>query len=626
MYKLLKILSITIGLTGMLNASSSTWVPIMMGDITTFIPYGQSNALKTLKNVYKPNDIVSVKVDAALSGDQDWVGVYHKNDSNAWANVVAWNFIPNNGTFALNEIKKTMPVGAYEARLFFHNNYEDKATYPFSVSTDTFKTLKTQYTPNEEVSVMVNVPLSNDQDWVGIFPKNSSNAWGNVIAWNWVGQGNTVLSKKIPGKTMPAGEYEVRLFFHNSYISEISFPFTVNAGQQFTYVPTTDMDKPAYTTSYVETNFASSVTRITNRAIQVHNYHPYSKQGNSWNSDMSILRIGYRLYDPVSFQELAVTSGLNGSQVYAKLGSPAHGLADIRWSKLDPNMMYVLDSSQRYKKVIVNANRTNTSTEILINLSIKNYANISIGNNEGNLDYNDEYIVFSAQTNVDDTVHAMLYHIGDNDVVWNKVVSRGLWGKPSNHPDNFDWITVDPTAQYIVVGAEHKRYVYDMNLNNERLLASVGAHGDIGIDVNGNPVYVQFQFVGEEGIWSHNLSTLEAIKLLPSKYNGGHVSCRNVKRPGWCYLNTSKEGYKEVFALKLDNGSGIVERFAQTHISTQNRGCAQVSVSPDGNRVLFSSDWNVGLAEDYQWDRDTWKSCTDDNRRIKLDTYQVKFD
>ena len=227
--KLMILLSI---LSSILYAGSSKWAPIQMGDITTFVPYGQNNAIKTLKNVYKPNALVSVKVDAALSGDEDWVGVYHKRAVSNWANEVAWRFIPNNGTFALTDGKKSMPVGNYEARLFFHNNYEEKASYPFVVSNDTFATTKTTYSPNETVSVTVNVPLSGDKDWVGIFPKNADNSWGNVIAWNWVpNKGTTTLSTKIDNKTMPAGEYEVRLFFHNSYDLEKSYGFHVSGIQ-----------------------------------------------------------------------------------------------------------------------------------------------------------------------------------------------------------------------------------------------------------------------------------------------------------------------------------------------------------------------------------------------------------
>jgi len=206
------------------------WAPIIMGDITTFAPYAKTNTLQTLKDVYKPNDLVSVKVDAALSGDQDWVGVYHKNASSAWANVVSWNWVPH---FALSESNQIheMPVGAYEARLFFHNNVQKKASYPFTVAVNNFQTTKAQYAPNETVSVTVNVPLSGDQDWVGIFPKNADNKFSNVLGWQWVtghGRFNLIKDKK----PMPAGEYEVRLFWHNAYgagvVAKQTFGFSVN--------------------------------------------------------------------------------------------------------------------------------------------------------------------------------------------------------------------------------------------------------------------------------------------------------------------------------------------------------------------------------------------------------------
>ena len=127
------ILSI-IGLSDILfGAMNSKWAPIMMGDITIFVPYTQTNELKTLKDVYKPNEIVSIKVNAVLSGDQDWVGVYPKNKNNSWSNVIAWNWV-GQGNTALIRDKKPMPVGEYEVRLFFHNSYQDEARYQFHVS------------------------------------------------------------------------------------------------------------------------------------------------------------------------------------------------------------------------------------------------------------------------------------------------------------------------------------------------------------------------------------------------------------------------------------------------------------------------------------------------------------
>ncbi|TGN99739.1 hypothetical protein PN36_34320 [Candidatus Thiomargarita nelsonii] len=82
--------------------------------------------------------------------------------------------------------------------------------------------------PNEEVRVNVTGELSGNQDWVGIYPAGASNSWNNVIAWNWISdatRSNLGLSKIL--KDMPAGEYEARLFFNNSYEVEASVSFSV---------------------------------------------------------------------------------------------------------------------------------------------------------------------------------------------------------------------------------------------------------------------------------------------------------------------------------------------------------------------------------------------------------------
>ena len=395
---------------------------------------------------------------------------------------------------------------------------------------------------------------------------------------------------------------------------------------QFTPIPTNnDGEQPAYLIPSVDLEFDTQVKRITDRANQNANNHPYPKQGSAWNSDMTLLKMQYRLYDADTFQEIPVTSGLNGSQAYSKLGSPLNGAGDIKWSKKDSNVMFVLDSSQRFKKVVINADRTDINTPIVLHdFSNDGYSKITIGNNEGNLDYNDQYIVFAAQKVGDEKVYAVFYEISTDTVKWEKLIPYGLWGKRSNDPDNFDWVTVSPYGDYILVSTIHRIYLYDHNFENEFLLVDKTGHGDIGINQNGEQVLVQFIFSGEQGIWSYNLKTKESIKLLPSKYNGGHVSCRNVQRPGWCYVNTSQERYKEVFSLKLDDGSGTVERFAQTHVSINNRGCTQVNVSPDGTRVLFSSDWSLGFADDYAYDLEHGYGCGNNpDRRVKIETYQA---
>jgi lysophospholipase L1-like esterase len=389
----------------------------------------------------------------------------------------------------------------------------------------------------------------------------------------------------------------------------------------FSDIPSVSVDIPSYMQSYQEAIFDTNVTKITDRASQTGNFHPYPKQGSAWNSDMTIIRMGYRLYDADTMIEFPLTQTRNNSQAYAILGSPASGAADIRWSKTNPNLMYVLDSSQKYVKVEINSDKNDTTFTTMIDFSSHGYSKVSTGNNEGNLDYDDKYIVFAAKKDANDTVFAMLYELEQADVNWTKTVPHGLW----DNDDYFDWISITPLGDSILLSASNHIYLYDINLSNEIVLENEANHGDMGIDINGNPVYVQFIFSGEQGIWSYNLKTAQKLKLLPSKYNGGHITCRNYFHPGWCYINTSQEGHKEVFALKLDNASGTVRRFAQTHVSLQNRECTQVNVSPDGSQILFASDWNSGSVEDYQYDADNYLGCNSEERHVKIDTYKASI-
>jgi hypothetical protein len=613
-----------ISFSGVMNAGSTKYAPIIMGDTTTFIPYGQTNELNTIKDVYKPNDIVSVKVNAALSGDEDWVGVYPKTAVSNWENVIAWNWIPNNGTFALSEVKKTMPVGAYEARLFFHNNFEVKASYPFVVSTDTFKTIKTQYAPNEEVSVMVNVPLSGEKDWVAIFKKGDISEWKNVIAWNWVGQGNTVLNKN--QKPMPAGEYEIRLFFNNTYDVEVSYSFTVTNSDNLIYPPNTqytniptnnNVAKPEKGASVIDPEFGSTITRVTDFEADSCNFgYPHPKT-QSWNADMSLLRVIFRLYDANTLEESSITKGLNCDDAYKKLGALS---STLRWSHKDPNVYYVLGNLANntprfvFRKHTINGNTI--THEVIKDFSEYGFELMEIGSNEGSMDHNDRRVVFTAKKPNDDHVWGVLLDTGTNPVsVKVKQIPNSSWGTITVHGGTYsvyDWLLITPKGDRILelktvngtqlIGGgpynyypDREVYMYDLNFENPVKISNHGGHGDIGIDSNGHQVFVQFEYGQRSGTWSYNLDTLDdalvGTKLLSSK--GGHISCQNYNRPGWCYLSTTIEGTREVYALKLD-GSGIVNRFAQTRYQYSSLG----GVSPDGKRVVFASDWNVNGEKD----------------------------
>lgn len=86
------------------------------------------------------------------------------------------------------------------------------------------QTTKDIYTPQEQVKVSLTGMLGNAQDWIGVYPKGSSNDWENVVKWSWTGgitEGNVSLGN------IALGDYEVRVFFQNSFELEGSYPFSI---------------------------------------------------------------------------------------------------------------------------------------------------------------------------------------------------------------------------------------------------------------------------------------------------------------------------------------------------------------------------------------------------------------
>ncbi len=142
-------------------------------------------------------------------------------------------------------------------------------------------------------------------------------------------------------------------------------------------------------------------------------------------------------------------------------------------------------------------------------------------------------------------------------------------------------------------------YSYGRGLRGRLLLSRHGgSHFDACVDNTGREVIV---ITGPRGLISVDLRTGRRRLLVPSRLLSWsiHISCRNVERPGWAYVSEyfdpqadRKANHDEVFAVRLD-GSGTVESFAHEHYSRRQAYVRepQAVPSPDGERVLWASDW-----------------------------------
>jgi hypothetical protein len=185
-----------------------------------------SVTVQTSKSTYAPQEEITVNLTGMLGHNLDWIGIYPVESTNAWENVVKWDWTGGitEGSVTLEKV----PVGNYEVRAFFENSFNLEGAYPFSVEGDALdvnvSATKRNYLPKEEVVVNFSHMLGDTEDWIGIYPEGSTNDWGNVIAWNFT---NGVIDGNMSFPDLEEGNYSVRAFFKNSFNLEANSSFSI---------------------------------------------------------------------------------------------------------------------------------------------------------------------------------------------------------------------------------------------------------------------------------------------------------------------------------------------------------------------------------------------------------------
>ncbi len=178
------------------------------------------------KSEYKPFENIMVTLVDMPGNSGDWVGIFPKGSTNIWDNVKSWKHDGQvvDGNYTLGGVA----VGEYEVRVFLDNSYTVLAKIEFSVKEPVYNvevtTDRDSYESRTPIGIhLVNMP-GNSGDWVGIFPKESTNVWENVKSWKHDGQ---VIDGNYTLRGVDAGVYEVRVFLHNSYTLLAKTEFSV---------------------------------------------------------------------------------------------------------------------------------------------------------------------------------------------------------------------------------------------------------------------------------------------------------------------------------------------------------------------------------------------------------------
>ncbi|MEO8216233.1 MAG: hypothetical protein ABI718_04035 [Acidobacteriota bacterium] len=355
-------------------------------------------------------------------------------------------------------------------------------------------------------------------------------------------------------------------------------------------LPRISFGRPGYLQPTAVPGLSTSIMRVSDRAVfggssRVYR-HFYSKR-QPWNSDGTRLLLAHEntayLLDGKSFKFL---------QAFTPWSDPV-------WSSIDPDILYGVASSPggliEY--------RISTKTYRVIQ-SFPEWKDTSIGVGEGNISDDNRYVALVGVTSTG--VDVLVY-----DIPNQRIVSRRAFPGPITLGRDIDWVGISPSGKYVVVclnGTTKAHDVYDSQTMNliRRITPGSVTHGDLGYDSSGNDVFVTQN--GSNAISSIRLSdgvSRQEISATAMASNQ-HISCRNSKRPGYCYVSTYSDIwgvtqflYREIFALKLD-GSGTVERFSQSFAADlpvsdlQYERQSQGVPSRDGTQVLFSSDFGDG--------------------------------
>ena len=159
-----------------------------------------------------------VDYDASYAGDKTWIGVYKKGTSNAWNNVLAWTWVKKIGEGVQEVHIPNLQNGTYELRLFYNNSYKLEAKTEFIINYAQNEP-KISVARQRDFGILFETTTSGkgNKDWVGLYKIGASNSWDNVQAWSWVDVEPHGYGRGFSIDGLAAGEYELRLFYHNSY-------------------------------------------------------------------------------------------------------------------------------------------------------------------------------------------------------------------------------------------------------------------------------------------------------------------------------------------------------------------------------------------------------------------------
>jgi len=364
----------------------------------------------------------------------------------------------------------------------------------------------------------------------------------------------------------------------------------------YTSIATPPATLPALNASIEDNSVpdAITITRITDY-VTAWNWYPHHEYAKiqPWNADATLYKFySTAIYDAVTHQLLYEIQ--NAGSIY-----PTY------WSNTNADILYGFMENGDIKTYTVSSQQVNTVGHIYLDEATQtNYDLVKMGPGEGNIDKNDHFVAFVGQHGVD--MDIIIYNLQTNTVLYRQTFA-GAWGNNASVPEYVDWVSVSQSGDFVGIMWNHNTTSsanpfnghYGVEIYNTsdmqflRRIADYGNHGDFGYAQNGDEVLVQFW--GPTGtVNMYYLDRMERVVLhTTNDFAGeGHISCRNLNRPGWAYISQDEPARSgQILAIKLDN-SGLVEHYGH-HFSTSStyKKSPMPVPSPNGDKIMFKSDF-----------------------------------
>lgn len=344
------------------------------------------------------------------------------------------------------------------------------------------------------------------------------------------------------------------------------------------------------------------VTRVSsNETIGVNNgkaRHQYSKR-QAWNSDETRLIIAGKVLDAQTLSVIDDSIGVSAS---------------FNWSNLNKSLVYGI--TYRPDPNVFGSYNVETG-QFIEEYVFSDFEKCRLGHGEGNLSNDDRYALLACSPKDEESVTLIAF-----DRIDRQILGR------TNADARYNWAGFSQSGEYIVVensvpGESGRELIrYSRHLENPTLLSTYVEHGDLGVDNDGQDVYVM---IGREYLTYLRLHDGQKFRIelggLLGKWRSwnpgfGHVSCRNIHRPGWCYVSTKNRkmvgavriGYpRPEFRSTNSQGESVIRGYRALeiwgyHHSSEDSYHAQAkaSVSPSGTKIIVTSDWlGKGEINDY---------------------------